>query len=240
VGERSAWAGNNVTSLSPDHHRLHLRMLEALLFASAEPLSEREIAARLPEDIDLGALLCELQASYAARGVNLRHVDGRWAFRTAEDLAFVLRRDVVEQRKLSRAALETLAIVAYHQPVTRAEIEEIRGVAISKGTLDVLLEADWIRLRGRRRTPGRPVTFGTTPGFLDHFGLGSIDDLPGLADLKAAGLLETLQPIRGDMRPPRPDDDLADDEDPLEPDFLGIEEEVEAGHVAGEEEKPDA
>ena len=122
-----------------------------------------------------------------ARGVNLRRVDDRWAFRTAEDLAFVLKREVVEQRKLSRAALETLAIIAYHQPVTRAEIEEIRGVAISKGTLDVLLEAGWVRLRGRRRTPGRPVTFGTTPQFLDHFGLEAIGDLPGLADLKAAG-----------------------------------------------------
>ena len=232
-----AWAGSNVTSLSSDNHRLHLRMMEALLFASAEPLSEREIAARLPEDVDLGALLGELQASYAGRGVNLRHVDGRWAFRTAEDLAFVLRREVVEHRKLSRAALETLAIVAYHQPVTRAEIEEIRGVAISKGTLDVLLEADWIRLRGRRRTPGRPVTFGTTPGFLDHFGLGSIDDLPGLADLKAAGLLETLQPIGGDMRPPRGDDGLAEDEDPLEPDFIGLEEEAETRDEGGQEEK---
>ncbi len=218
----SAWAGSNVTSLSADDRQLHLRMLEAMLFASAEPLAEGEIAARMPENLDLAALLAELQAAYAGRGVNLRHVDGRWAFRTAEDLAFVLRREVVEQRKLSRAALETLAIVAYHQPVTRAEIEEIRGVAISKGTLDVLLEAGWIRLRGRRRTPGRPVTFGTTPGFLDHFGLGSIDDLPGLSDLKAAGLLETLQPIGGEARETGSSDDLADDEDPLEFDFAGV------------------
>ena len=153
------------------------------------------------------------------------HVDDRWAFRTAEDLAFVLKREVVEQRKLSRAALETLAIIAYHQPVTRAEIEEIRGVAISKGTLDVLLEAGWIRLRGRRRTPGRPVTFGTTPSFLDHFGLEAIGDLPGLADLKAAGLLETLAADRR-RDAPQPDDDpdLAEDEDPLELDFLGLDE----------------
>jgi segregation and condensation protein B len=223
----SAWAGSNVTSLSSDHHRLHLRMMEALLFASAAPLSEAEIAARMPEHVDLQSLLFELQAAYAGRGVNLRHVDGCWVFRTAEDLSFVLRREVVEQKRLSRAALETLAIVAYHQPVTRAEIEEIRGVAISKGTLDVLLEARWIRLRGRRRTPGRPVTFSTTPGFLDHFGLESIEDLPGLTDLKAAGLLETLQPIGGDLRPPGGDDELAEDEDPLELDFPGMETEAD-------------
>jgi segregation and condensation protein B len=220
---RSAWAGTNVTSISPDTDRLHLRMLEALLFAAAEPLSEKEIALRMPEHVDVAELLSELQTAYAGRGVNLRQVDGSWAFRTAEDLAFVLRRDVVEQKKLSRAALETLAIVAYHQPATRAEIEEIRGVAISKGTLDVLLEAGWIRLRGRRRTPGRPVTFGTTPAFLDHFGLESIGDLPGLADLKAAGLLESVHAVNGD--PPRPDDDpeLAENEDPLELDFGGLD-----------------
>src|SRR4051812_38355085 len=185
----AAWAGTNVMSLSPDSERLHLRMLEALLFAAAEPLPESEIAARLPDDADVGALLRELQAAYAGRGVNLRKVEDRWAFRTADDLAFVLKRDVTEQRKLSRAALETLSIIAYHQPVTRAEIEEIRGVAVSPGTLDVLLEAGWVRLRGRRRTPGRPVTFGTTPQFLDHFGLEAVSDLPGMAELKAAGLL---------------------------------------------------
>jgi segregation and condensation protein B len=224
-----AWAGTNVTSLSPDHRRLHLRMMEALLFASAEPLSEAEMAARIPDNVDVRALLLELQAVYAGRGVNLRQVDGRWAFRTAEDLAFVLRREVVEQKKLSRAALETLAIVAYHQPVTRAEIEDIRGVAISKGTLDVLLEVGWIRLRGRRRTPGRPVTFGTTPAFLDHFGLGSIDDLPGLADLKAAGLLESLQPIRGELRPSGDSEELADGEDPLDPDFPGLDADLDFG-----------
>ena len=195
---RSAWAGTNVTSISPETDRLHLRMLEALLFAAAEPLSEKEIALRMPEHVDVPELLSELQTAYAGRGVNLRQVDGSWAFRTAEDLAFVLKREVVEQKKLSRAALETLAIVAYHQPATRAEIEEIRGVAISKGTLDVLLEAGWIRLRGRRRTPGRPVTFGTTPAFLDHFGLESIGDLPGLADLKAAGLLESVHAVNGE------------------------------------------
>ena len=175
----TAWDETNVRSLSPEDHRRHLRMLEALLFAATEPLSRAEIALRMPEDIDLDALLHELQAAYAGRGVNLRRFDDRWAFRTAEDLAFVLKREVVEQKKLSRAAVETLAVIAYHQPATRAEIEEVRGVAVSPGTLDVLLEAGWVRLRGRRRTPGRPVTFGTTPAFLDHFGLESIGDLPG-------------------------------------------------------------
>jgi segregation and condensation protein B len=219
----SAWEGANVTSLSPESQRMHLRMLEALLFAAAEPLSEAELAARMPEGVDLAALLRELQAAYAGRGVNLRRSDDRWAFRTAEDLAFVLKRDVVEQKRLSRAALETLAIAAYHQPVTRAEIEEIRGVAVSKGTLDVLLEAGWIRLRGRRRTPGRPVTFGTTPAFLDHFGLESIRDLPGLADLKAAGLIEALANPRETALEPDDAPDLREDEDPLEFDFPGID-----------------
>ena len=218
----AAWESDNIRSLSPEDKRLHLRMLEALLFAATAPLSEREIAARMPEGLDLVSLLHELQSAYAGRGVNLRRTDDSWAFRTAEDLAFVLKREVVEQKRLSRAALETLAIIAYHQPVTRAEIEEIRGVAISKGTLDVLLEAGWIRLRGRRRTPGRPVTFGTTRDFLDLFGLEAIRDLPGLGDLKAAGLLETL--ANAGEEPLQPDDnpDLADDEDPLESDFFGL------------------
>jgi segregation and condensation protein B len=200
-----------------DEVRMQLRMIEAMLFAAAEPLAEAEMTRRLPEGIDLQMLLAELQSQYADRGVNLHRMEDRWAFRTAEDLAFLLRREMVEERRLSRAAIETLAIIAYHQPVTRAEIEEIRGVAISKGTLDTLLEAGWVRLRGRRRTPGRPVTFGTTPEFLDHFGLEAIGDLPGLGELKAAGLLETL----ADLRAPTPEkavDDpaLRDDEDPLE------------------------
>ena len=221
----SAWAGTNVTSLSPDHHRLHLRMVEAMLFASAAPLSEQELAARMPEQLDVPSLITELQSAYAGRGVNLRRVDGRWAFRTAEDLAFLLNSEVAEQRKLSRAALETLAIIAYHQPVTRAEIEEIRGVAISKGTLDVLLEAGWVKLRGRRQTPGRPVTFGTSPEFLDQFGLESIADLPGLADLKAAGLLETMQPFAGLKRPGSDDDEPAEDGDEtLDCTFLAADE----------------
>jgi segregation and condensation protein B len=152
-------------------------------------------------------------------------------------LAFVLRRDVVQERKLSRAAVETLAIIAYHQPATRAEIEGVRGVAVSRGTIDLLLEAGWIRLRGRRRTPGRPVTFGTTPTFLDHFGLESIGDLPGLADLKAAGLIESLAVPGDELPPPNDSPDLAPDEDPLEPDFdeYGATEHSEEG-----EEEPEA
>jgi segregation and condensation protein B len=208
----------NVTSLAPQERRSHLRMLEALLFAAAEPLSVAELAARLPAGVDVRALLAELQAAYAGRGVNLRRVADRWAFRTAEDLGFLLQRNVVEERRLSRAALETLAVIAYHQPVTRAEIEEIRGVGISKGTLDLLLETGWVRLRGRRRSPGRPVTYGTTPSFLDHFGLEAIADLPGLAELKGAGLLDAAIPPG--LQSPDPDDGagLAEDEDPLEGD----------------------
>jgi segregation and condensation protein B len=231
---QAAWAGTNVTSLLPDNRRMHLRMLEALLFASAEPLSEAELAERMPQDVDLPALLAELQTAYAGRGVNLRSSEGRWAFRTAEDLAFLLRRDVKEQRQLSRAAIETLAIIAYHQPVTRAEIEEIRGVAISKGTLDVLLEAGWVRLRGRRRTPGRPVTFGTTPEFLDHFGLEALGDLPGLTDLKAAGLVEGLPGGEGD---PIPGAGRADeDEEPIDLELWRDEpDEGGAGSASSEE-----
>lgn len=212
-----AWDGSNVTSLSSDDHRLALRMVEALLFASPEPLSEEDIGVRMPEGADVPALLAELQAAYAGRGVNLRRSDDRWAFRTADDLAFVLQHHVADRKKLSRAALETLAIVAYHQPVTRAEIEDVRGVSISSGTLDLLLEAGWVRLRGRRRTPGRPVTFGTTPEFLDHFGLESIGDLPGLAELKGAGLLDGTIP--GGLNPPAgnaDEPDLTDDEEPLD------------------------
>jgi segregation and condensation protein B len=218
---RSAWAGTNVTSISPDTDRLHLRMLEALLFAAAEPLSEKEIALRLPEHVDVPELISELQTAYAGRGVNLRQVDGSWAFRTAEDLAFVLKREVVEQKKLSRAALETLAIVAYHQPATRAEIEEIRGVAVSGGTIDVLMEVNWVRPRGRRRAPGRPITYGTTDQFLEHFGFDGIKDLPGLAELKGSGLLSSNLPP--DFTVPEPNDAMA-----LMPDELPLD--------AGEEE----
>ncbi len=196
--------------------RRHLRIIEALLFASANPLRPAEIAPYLGEGIKIDALLIELQAQYAGRGVNLvRRGDG-WAFRTAEDLGFLLRREEQETRPLSRAALETLSIIAYHQPCTRAEIEDVRGVTTGKGTLDLLMEAGWVRMRGRRRTPGRPVTYGTTNAFLDHFGLEALSDLPGLDELKGAGLLSGRLPP--DMQIPLPfDGALRDDEDPLDP-----------------------
>jgi segregation and condensation protein B len=213
-----------MTAMPSADSREKLRILEALLFAAPEPLAEAALAEHFAEGEDIGALLAELQALYAGRGVNLVRVAGKWAFRTAEDLAFLLERQAVEQRRLSRAALETLAIIAYHQPVTRAEIEEIRGVSTSKGTLDVLLETGWIKLRGRRRAPGRPVTYGTTPEFLVHFGFDSIQDLPGLTELKGAGLLDSTLPPGFSM--PNPDDapDLREDEDALEDEPLSEDE----------------
>ncbi len=174
----------------------HLRLAEALIFASADPVTEAVLKDRLPDGADVPALLKELRETYKARGVNLCKVGKAWAFRTAPDLGPMLNIERTVSRKLSRAAMETLAIVAYHQPVTRAEIEEIRGVSLSKGTLDMLFEAGWIRPRGRRRTPGRPVTWGTTEAFLDQFALESLDDLPGLDELKAAGLLDKRPAIQ--------------------------------------------
>lgn len=171
-----------------------LRMLEALLFAAAEPLDEGTIAAKLPKGAEVAALLDELQERYEGRGIGLVCVAGGWRFQTASDLAWLLEDVREEPRKLSLAARETLAIIAYHQPVTRAEIEEIRGVAVSKGTVDLLMEIGWIRMRGRRRTPGRPVTYGTTDDFLSHFSLESLADLPGKAELKAAGMLDSRIP----------------------------------------------
>jgi segregation and condensation protein B len=194
----------------------HLRIIEATLFAAHEPLAIAQIAAVLPEGADIESLLADLQRNYANRGVNVVQVAGKWTLRTAEDLSFLLRREVVEQKRLSKAALETLAIVAYHQPVTRAEIEEIRGVAISKGTLDMLLDIGWLKRRGRRRTPGRPVTYGTTDAFLVHFGLNEVTDLPGLQELKAAGLLDANLPPGFEIPLPRMGDDLTPDEDPLD------------------------
>lgn len=199
-----------------------LRILEALLFAAEEPLDEKTLAARLPAGVDVHALLTQLQQDYSARGVNLVRVAGKWALRTAGDLAWLLTREAVVPRKLSRAAIETLAIVAYHQPVTRAEIEEIRGVTTSKGTLDVLLETGWIRLRGRRKAPGRPVTYGTTEVFLSHFGLDALGDLPGLDELKGAGLFEAALPAGFEVPVPSDDPALRDDEDPLEPGDLDL------------------
>jgi len=194
----------------------NLRHLEALLFAAVEPIDVRTLRDRMPEDVDVGALLARLARDYEGRGVNLVRVADRWRFQTAPDLEQYLV-DVKEApRKLSNAALETLAIVAYHQPVTRAEIEDVRGVAVSKGTLDVLMELGWLRLRGRRRTPGRPVTYGTTDGFLAHFNLETISDLPGREDLKAAGLLDPRLPKDFEMPEPVIVDDISIDEDPLE------------------------
>ena len=166
------------------------RMVEAILFASADPVTLAELQARMPHGADPAEALVHLKKRYDGRGVNLVRVGDAYAFRTAPDLGFLMRRETVEVRKLSRAAIETLAIVAYHQPVTRAEIEEIRGVAVSRGTVDQLLELEWIRLGRRRMTPGRPVTFVVTETFLDHFGLESARDLPGLKELRAAGLLD--------------------------------------------------
>ncbi len=192
------------------------RLVEALIFASAEPVSEAALLAELPRGVDLDGILAGLVADYRGRGVELARVAEKWMFRTAPDLAARLRRETVEPRKLGRAALETLAIIAYHQPVTRAEVEQVRGVSMSKGTLDVLLETGWVKMRGRRRTPGRPVTWGTTEAFLVHFGLEAIRDLPGLDELKGAGLLEGQIPAG--FHVPMPDDGpgLAPDEDPLE------------------------
>lgn len=193
-----------------------VRMAEAIIFASAEPVSERAIASRLPEGADIVSALAEMRQIYAGRGVNLVRVGEGWAFRTAGDLAFLMSRDAVQPKKLSRAALEVLAIIAYHQPVTRAEIEEIRGVETSRGTLDTLLETEWVRMRGRRRTPGRPVTYGTTEAFLDHFSLEEIRDLPGIEELKGAGLLSVRMPSNFSIPLPPSDPDLfGDDEDPL-------------------------
>lgn len=218
VSDEADETGDNVMAFpNMEDHAAQLRMLEALLFAAAEPLDIDSIASRLPEGADVGALIEDLQKMYEQRGVHLVRLADKWMFRTAEDLAFLMEREAIQQRKLSRAAMETLAIIAYHQPVTRAEIEEIRGVSVSKGTLDVLMETSWVRLRGRRRTPGRPVTYGTTEEFLVHFGLENVGDLPGQEELKAAGLLEANLPA--DFEVPVPsgeggdgDGDFSEDE----------------------------
>lgn len=186
------------------------RMVEAILFASSEPLTRPQIEERLPHGSDAAAAIESVLKRYQGRGVNLVRIGPAWAFRTAPDLGFLMRREAQETRKLSRAAIETLAIIAYHQPTTRAEIEEIRGVSVSRGTIDLLLELDWIKLGRRRETPGRPVTFVTTNAFLDHFGLESARDLPGLKELRAAGFL--------DNRPPPGPALKLDDDDPTEGD----------------------
>ena len=204
-----------------------LRLLEALIFASSEPVSQTVCKDRLPDGAAVPALLARLRADYATRGVNLVKIGKGWAFRTSTDLAPQLATNREISRKMSRAAVETLAVVAYHQPVTRAEIEEIRGVSISKGTMDILFESGWIRPRGRRRTPGRPVTWGTSEAFLDHFALETLDDLPGVEDLRAAGLLDkrpAIQTLGIQGAEPQDPDALAEpaeevdlSEDPLDP-----------------------
>jgi segregation and condensation protein B len=200
----------------------HLRILEALLFAAEAPLDEKALAARLPAGVDVTARLKQLQKEYETRGVNVVCVGGKWTMRTSGDLAWLLTRETTVSRKLSRAAIETLAIVAYHQPVTRAEVEEIRGVSTSKGTLDVLLETGWIRLRGRRKAPGRPVTYGTNEAFLSHFGLEALSDLPGLDELKGAGIVDATLPAEFSVPVPSDDPALREDEDPLEPGDLDL------------------
>jgi segregation and condensation protein B len=199
-----------------------LRLLEALLFAAGEPLDEKALAKRMPAGTDVRASLRRLQAEYAPRGVNLVHLGNKWVFRTANDLAWLLTHESVQPKKLSRAAMETLAIIAYHQPVTRVEIEEIRGVTAAKGTIDVLLETGWIRPRGRRKAPGRPLTYGTNEQFLSHFGLENLSDLPGLDELKGAGLIEGVLPTGFAVPMPSDDPALRDDEDPLEPGDLDL------------------
>jgi segregation and condensation protein B len=201
----------DVTGLNPEH----LRMAEALLFAAGEPLDAKALALSLPDGANVPALLAELKALYEKRGVTLVCVADKWQFRTAPDLAFLLRKEQPEQKRLSRAAIETLAIVAYHQPVTRAEIEDIRGVMLSKGTIDALMEVGWVKIRGRKRTPGRPVTYGTTDAFLVQFGLENVSHLPGSDELKAAGFLDAIPPAGFDV--PSPSDELTADEDPYDP-----------------------
>jgi segregation and condensation protein B len=231
MGKREAESMSNVAEMrvvvsddeeDPQERAEELRILEALLFAAEAPLDEKVLAARLPQAADVRGLLTQLQEDYATRGVNLVRVAGKWTMRTASDLAWLLTHESVVTKKLSRAAIETLAIVAYHQPVTRAEIEDIRGVTTSKGTLDVLLETGWIRLRGRRKAPGRPVTYGTNEMFLSHFGLEALTDLPGVDELKGAGLVDKTLPPGFTIPVPSDDPALRDDEDPLEPGDLDL------------------
>ncbi len=188
-----------------------LRLLEALLFAAPGPLAEDDLAERLGDGADLAALLRDLALGYAERGVNLVRLAGGWIFRTAPDLAAQLKSERIVARKLSRAAVETLAIIAYHQPVTRAEIEAIRGVALARGSLDRLMEAGWVRPMGRRDSPGRPLNWATTPGFLAHFGLDSLNELPGIEELRAAGLLDIGPAVLGEAAEP-----VADEAEPGE------------------------
>lgn len=238
-----------MTQESETHSPDYLRMAEAILFAATEPLREADIAARLPEDADVALLLKELVQQYEHRGVNLVKRGGAWLFQTAPDLAFLMRKEVDESKRLSRAAVETLAIVAYHQPVSRADIEDIRGVSLSKGTLDLLMEAGWVKPVGRREVPGRPVVYGTTAEFLAHFGLEAIKDLPGIEELKAAGLLEPIdvqlaqamtQPAKPAAAEPGEAEDADDAGDRNETDTIGAyAAEAEPAGDAGDEAEND-
>jgi len=209
-------AQDGFAELSSSDRGEQMRILEAVIFASPEPVDEATLNSHLGDGEDISQLLEELQALYANRGVHLVVVAGKWTFRTADDLAFVLQKHAKETRRLSKAALETLAIIAYHQPVTRAEIEDVRGVSISTGTLDILMETGWVRPRGRRRAPGKPITYGTTESFLGHFSLPSVQDLPGLRELKAAGLLDSTLPPGFEVPSPTDVAALMPDELPLD------------------------
>ena len=222
VAKKLVIVQNNEPEPPTETRAEELRLLEALLFAAGSPLDEATLAKRLPDGVNVRDALARLKGEYASRGVNLVRIGKKWTFRTADDLSWLLTRETVETRKLSRAAIETLAIVAYHQPVTRAEIEEIRGVATAAGTLDVLLRTAWIRPRGRRKAPGRPITYGTTEEFLSHFGREEVAALPGLDELKGAGLLEGNMPQGFAVPIPSDDSTLREDEDPLEPGDLDL------------------
>jgi segregation and condensation protein B len=217
VAKKLVVVHDNEPQPEPTARPEELRLLEALLFASGQPLDEATLAKQLPDGVKVRDALAQLKVEYASHGVNLVRIGKKWTFRTADDLSWLLTRQTVETRKLSRAAVETLSIIAYHQPVTRAEIEEIRGVVTASGTLDVLLRTGWIRPRGRRKAPGRPITYGTTETFLSHFGLEEVGDLPGLDELKGAGLLEGSLPSGFAVPMPSDDSTLREDEDPLEP-----------------------
>ncbi len=213
----------------PSEHMDNLRVLEALLFAASEPLDAESMKARLPKGSNLNKLLSLLKAQYENRGVNLVKTGNKWSFKTAQDLSSMMKKEKIVQRKLSKAATETLSIIAYHQPVTRAEVEDIRGVHFSPGTLDVLMELNWVRPIGRKKVPGRPIIYGTTERFLEYFQLEQVSDLPGLEELKAAGLLESRLPPNLDIKEPQ---EL--DQSQIEPfgEDENIDDLIQSGHEA--------
>ena len=213
----------------PSEHMDNLRVLEALLFAASEPLDAESMKARLPKGSNLNKLLSLLKAQYENRGVNLVKTGSKWSFKTAQDLSSMMKKEKIVQRKLSKAATETLSIIAYHQPVTRAEVEDIRGVHFSPGTLDVLMELNWVRPIGRKKVPGRPIIYGTTERFLEHFQLEQVSDLPGLEELKAAGLLESRLPPNLDIKEPQ-----EVDQSQIEPfgEDENIDDLIQSGHEA--------